>query len=171
MHPMSSAVLYMKTPVCMHLKLGINLTCSRISKLSTNNLCIHVTPEIITDCSPDRVVADLHTSLRSSTSSKQSNVSFSTLSFTTYDTSIFAVCTVVVWVEGAIEEERLIPNAVNIIDVYLSSALSKIRLFQCLDSCNQRNNTVVILCLWSANHCTMQCISKTTSNTKEVHQT
>ncbi len=46
----------------------LSYTCCTKSQLSTGHLCINSTPEVITDCAPHVVVADLHTALCGSAS-------------------------------------------------------------------------------------------------------
>ena len=54
-----------------------------LSQLSTGHLCINSTPQVITNCAPHVVVADLHAALCGS-ASLESDGSLSTISGHTY---------------------------------------------------------------------------------------
>ena len=101
------------------------LTCTRQSKLSAGHSCIYCTPKIVTNCAPDIVITDLHTSLCGS-ASLQSDGSSSTSSNTSHS-SILKVGTVVATqcTSRTVNESSLSSTTLDIIQPDLTSTISK----------------------------------------------
>ena len=102
------------------------ITCGRESQLSAGHLSIRSTPEVITHCAPDIVVAYLHTSL-SGGASLESDGSSSASCSSTPHSSIFNMPTVVgpQWSCRTVNESGLSSTTLDIVQPDLTNTIGE----------------------------------------------
>ena len=108
----------------MELTLHNSRTCCFVSQLPTDHLSISVIPKAITHCSPDCIVADLHTS----TSAVPSSKSYGSIGTgRASHTSIFYVSAMVYpkWVGVAVNKSRFISTTLDIGQPDLAHAIGE----------------------------------------------